>query len=141
MATGPARRFKAALRALDPDDAEFVPSLVAALEILGEVPDPPSLYADVFDFIESHDDVDMGGPGPIVHALEELGGYEQALRDSLRRRPVDMALWMVHRILNSKPPKKERTRWLAELRRVRDDPQTSTGARSEAVRILDQHGP
>ena len=67
----------------------------------------------LFEFIETHFDKDLGSPGPFVHFLEEQD-CEQELLESLRRKPTDLTVHMVNRILNSLSGI-EHTRWLKEL--------------------------
>ncbi|HYH47078.1 MAG TPA: hypothetical protein VEG34_15460 [Thermoanaerobaculia bacterium] len=56
----------------------------------------------VFRFLETHRDIDLGLPGPLVHYLERFfhKGYEEKLMDSLRRAPTPRTVWMLNRLLN-----------------------------------------
>jgi hypothetical protein len=57
---------------------------------------------DMFDLMERLDDVDLGSPGPPVHALESTeAAYEPHLVASIRRKPSPVSVWMVNRILNT----------------------------------------
>jgi hypothetical protein len=127
-----------ALEQLDPDDPDFVSGLGAVMQAFAARGDGERSYAAIFRFMERHPDADFGAPGPIVHVLEELGGYEDALAESIRRKPIAHTLWMVNRILNAELPSSERERWLGELRRVVGDPQVPVGVQGEALDFL-QH--
>jgi hypothetical protein len=67
--------------------------------------------------LERLDGADLGAPGPIVHFLESVGGYEEELRRSLERKPTYYAIWMVNRILNGARGA-PRESWLEEMRKI-----------------------
>lgn len=92
----------------------------------------------LFQVVERNAEALLGSPGPIVHSLEAVGGYESALRESLHRRPAALTVWMVNRILNADLPAPERQRWLGELRRVLDHATAPDGAKRDAARFLEQ---
>ncbi len=52
--------------------------------------------------IERNPDVDLGSPGPLVHTLETFyrKGYEKKLLESLARKPTDLTVWMLNRLVN-----------------------------------------
>jgi hypothetical protein len=56
----------------------------------------------VLRFIENHPDEDLGAPGPLVHFVERFyrRGYEDQLVESVRRRPTELNLWMLNRLIN-----------------------------------------
>lgn len=43
---------------------------------------------------------DLGSPGPLVHTLEAIPGFEKRLIISLQRYPTPLTLWMLNRIIN-----------------------------------------
>jgi hypothetical protein len=66
---------------------------------------------DMFALMERLDGVDLGSPGPLVHALESTGAaYEPRLKASVQRKPSPLTVWMVNRILNTDRP--NRGSWL-----------------------------
>lgn len=73
----------------------------------------------LLDFVERLDGADIGSPGPVVHLLERLPGYEEYLRESLARRPAQLTVWMANRILNT--PAADRSAWLDLLRSAAED--------------------
>ena len=131
-----------ALRELDPDSPAFPNALRELMVVLRGVPAGERPFTEIFQFMERHSDADFGSPGPIVHSLEALGGYEEALLESIRRVPIPHTLWMVNRILNGDVPAHERERWVAELGRVAADPSLPNDVRAEATDFLDhqRHG-
>ena len=65
----------------------------------------------ILRFIEMHPELDYGMPGPLVHFLENfyLSGYEDALIESVSRRPTALTVWMLNRVLNGiREPAKRR---------------------------------
>lgn len=92
----------------------------------------------MFRLMERLTETDLGSPGPLVHKLEDLVGYEEDLAASVQRQPVPHTLWMVNRILNSNPTDKER--WLAVLRSATTHPHATASARAVAEGFLHQQG-
>lgn len=88
--------------------------------------------------LERLDGVDLGTPGPLVHTLESWRGvYEPHLADSVRRNPTPLTVWMVNRILNSKPS--DSFAWIETLRDVAENAAASEEARTVAREFLELH--
>jgi hypothetical protein len=88
--------------------------------------------------VERYPEADFGVPGPIVHELEAMGGYEDALRRSLQRQPTMLTVLMVHRILNASLPADVRYAWCTALRGVLSHPETPEWLRTETVALLER---
>jgi hypothetical protein len=89
----------------------------------------------MFKIMERLDGSDLGNPGPLVHTLEEWRGtYESFLAESIRRKPTPLSVWMVNRILNSKPS--DATNWLVLLQQVLDHPGAASKAKQQAAHFL-----
>jgi hypothetical protein len=127
-----------ALDRLDPESPEFRFELKDVMAAVAASADRDLSFSLIFAFMEKHPEADFGAPGPIVHTLEKMGGYEGALADSIRRKPIHHTVWMVNRILNSPLPLSEREMWLGELRRVVGDPSVSIDVQGDALDFL-QH--
>jgi hypothetical protein len=97
----------------------------------------PTVCAPVmFHTMERLDGAELGTPGPLVHTLETWrGGYELFLVESIRRKPTPLSVWMINRILNTKPPDAET--WLGLLGSVADHPGASGEAKAEARRFVE----
>ncbi len=96
-----------------------------------EINDSTAFVPVFFRTMERLDGVDLGTPGPLVHSLERWpGSYETLLARSIQKRPVSLSVWMVNRILNSKPPDSDM--WLGLLRDVADSPTASAETIAEA---------
>lgn len=79
---------------------------------------------------------DLGTPGPLVHTLEALPGYERWLLESLRRRPAPLSVLMLNRILNTLPDGEEYEKHLALLRSVSERSDVSAATTAEAIQFL-----
>ncbi len=80
----------------------------------------------------------LGCPGPLVHTIESWrGSYEKHLIESLRRMPTPLAVWMVNRILNTKPPDSET--WLEVLRNAADHTTAAPATKAKALHFLKYH--
>ncbi len=95
----------------------------------------------VFAFLERLADADLGSPGPIVHTLESLGGYEAELQRSLARKPTTLALWMSNRILNALTDPERRAPYLELLSGAIAHPEASSEAQETAARFLRRQQP
>ncbi len=93
----------------------------------------------LFRTMERLDGVDLGTPGPLVHTLEAWPGhYERFLAESVRRTPTALAVWMVNRILNTRPPNADE--WLNLLRSVATHPLASAVTKAKAQDFLEYQG-
>ena len=124
--------------ALTTPDFDYANSGVYGLERLGELCDemravnnPAACMPVLFRTMERLDNADLGSPGPLVHTLEAWrGSYEALLAESVRRKPSPLSVWMINRILNTKPP--DANSWLAMLRSVASHPIASVEAKRQA---------
>jgi hypothetical protein len=69
----------------------------------------------MFGLMERMPDVELGSPGPLVHTLEAIPGYESYLVNSVRKQPSLLSVWMVNRMLNSPILEDHRQFWMALL--------------------------
>jgi len=126
-----------ALRAFVPtDDGKDVARLYEILDGFDSLPGRDRAIQSMFELMERFPDADLGAPGPLVHEIEAIDGYQAFLRQSLRRRPTDLTLWMVNRILNSELDEESRRSWLNELRAVASHPDAPASAREAAARFV-----
>lgn len=89
----------------------------------------------LFQTMERLFDAELGMPGPIVHTLEAMPDYRPHLIESIHRRPTSLTVWMVNRILNSKP--KDSSDWLNLLRSVAEHSLACDIAKDEARDFLE----
>jgi hypothetical protein len=91
-----------ALQASDFDrmniDARGLERLAELTDALMSVPEPEKAIPELFSVMERLPDADLGSPGPLVHTLERMHGYECELVRSVRRQPSPLSVWMVNRI-------------------------------------------
>jgi hypothetical protein len=130
------------LDALGPDDFDDMNEAATGPDRLHQITDelvarddPESWMPLLFALMERLDGVDLGSPGPIVHALERTGvGYHPLLAESVRRKPTPLTIWMVNRVLNGKPS--NRDYWIQILEGVQRNPVASSEAREESREFL-----
>lgn len=128
----------AALNAFVPaDDGKDVARLYEIFDGVEKVKGRERAMRPMFEFLERFPDADVGTPGPLVHELEAIDGYQSLLRESLHRRPTPTTVHMVNRILNSSLTKEERQSWLGELKAAAAHPAASSSAREEAAYYVD----
>lgn len=72
----------------------------------------------VLSFMEEHPDVDYGGPGALVHFVEQFDGpgYEAALLASLARRPTFVTTMLLNRLINGTKGAKRRAALIDAMR-------------------------
>jgi hypothetical protein len=88
----------------------------------------------LFSTMERLDGCDLGSPGPLVNALESMSNYQRFLKDSLFRKPTPLSVWMINRIVNSKPA--NIADWLSLLKRTSAHPAASAAAKQDANHFL-----
>lgn len=134
-----------ALANLVADDFDPMRAEARGMEILTEVgssiessKDAAGAFPAVFNFMERLDSCDIGSPGPLVHALESVGGYSSELAASIMRKPTPVTIWMLNRILNATTGSGTRNMYLKLLTRSAKHPLASLEAQAMATRFL-QH--
>ena len=99
---------------------------------------PPPEAADILlGAAEKMDGWDLGPPGPLAPAVENLTGYEPHLMASVKRHPTAYTVWMANRLLNALADT-ARGPWLELLMGVAKHPRASAVTRDAAARFL-QH--
>lgn len=94
----------------------------------------------ILRFMEQHDDVDFGSPGPLVHFVEQFykNGYEEQLFASLSRKPVSHTITMLHRILNDTHAQKRREKLFEILEAVEVHPDADEFTKERARELLEE---
>jgi hypothetical protein len=128
---------------LDHPDADGIEKLNAVCNALAAHP-VDAVAPLILSFIEKLAEpvkidarYDLGTPGPLVHTLEALPGYERWLIESVRRRPAPLSLWMLNRILNSLPDGQQHDRCFAVLRSECDRSDVGPTTVAEATEFLE----
>jgi len=114
------------------DDGANELALYDILDGFQRIPERERAIPAMFQAIERYPEADLGCPGPLVHEMEAIGHYEEALVHSLRRQPTDLTVWMVNRILNSALSVAKRASWLAELRKASVHPRAPHSTKQSA---------
>ena len=129
------------LRTLRPSDFDYGNMEARGWERLSELTDalmampagpPETAIPELFSVMERMPEVDLGSPGPIVHTLETLKGYEAELMRSVRRSPSLLSLWMINRILNTDLPNNIRQSYMSVLSQAANRPDVSKTIRDDA---------
>lgn len=127
-------------RALDdftPNGVGDVARLYEIFEGFASLPSREDAIDAMFRLMERFPDTDLGSPGPLVHELEAIPGYEPFLIDSLRRQPANLTVWMANSILNSDLSPHSRALWLELLREVQRNPKSKYSTREAAIEFLE----
>ena len=93
---------------------------------------PDAAIPELFGVMERMPDADLGSPGPLVHTLEALKGYEGELIRSVRRSPSLLSVWMVNRILNTDLPSDTRESYMSLLNETATRPDVPKAVREDA---------
>jgi hypothetical protein len=109
-----------------------------------ETPDKEQAITAMLGLFERYPEIttlgDHGEPGPIVHAIEQIPGYEAELAKSVERMPSYYGVWMVNRILDTERPPEERNAWLDVLRGVAGSNTAAPSVRGTAQEFLGFQG-
>lgn len=106
------------------------------IERIEKLPNKRDAIPAIFRFMEESHDKELGSPGPLVHFLEEKNDYHKALKESLKRKPTVLTLWMVNRIING-VPEAEKSEWLSILETVSSNESTDDITKDEAKKYLE----
>lgn len=90
----------------------------------------------MFALIERNPEAELGLPGPLVHELEAISGFESSLWDSVRKQPTELTVWMVNRLLNSELPHNERKAWMSALQKIQSNIHSPDKVREIASEFL-----
>src|SRR5689334_3563376 len=99
-------------------DGTHMPRLYELGQELEQLPDRATAVEPVLKFIERNSEADLGVPGPLVHFLETIPGYDDAVVKSVKRTPTMLTLWMLNRILNVVDNRDRRNELLALVRPI-----------------------
>jgi hypothetical protein len=131
------------LRSLSEKDFDYMNTDSRGIETLGELCDqvaeienPETVFPVFFEVMERLPDADLGCPGAMVHTMESYDGkYEGHLKDSLKRKPTELSVLMVNRILNA--PTGEKREWMELLVSASKHEGTTEAVRAEAARYIE----
>ena len=127
------------LQAFRPSDGDWRP-LDALLSELWETGRPGEHVRDLFGLLERFPEDDGEGvPWSVVHGLESLPDYEPELVRSVQRRPSELAITMVGRLLNSGMSQVTGVALTDLLRSVASDPGVPAPVRGSASRWAAKH--
>jgi hypothetical protein len=133
----------AGLQALKPPDFDPMNINARGLERLRELTDalmsisePRRAIPELFGVMERLPDADLGSPGPLVHTLEALKGYEDELIRSVRRSPSRLTVWMLNRILNTDLLRDVRQSYLALLDEAAARPDVPKAVREDTRHFM-----
>lgn len=142
--------LEAELDKLQPDDfnrrnaaANGMERLHTLLPALVAISTPKEAAQTILNLLErlsdtpNLDDCALGSPGPLVHELEKLPGYEPQLIESVSRFPTPLTIWMVNRAMNALDQHDERwDQLLAVLKQAAVVRNAAPGAREEAMQFV-----
>lgn len=115
-----------------------------SLELVIELEEAPLDEATqlpaVLGFMEEHPDVDFGGPGALVHFVEQFDGpgYEAALLASLERRPTFITTMLLNRLINGTKGAKRRAALIAAMRATATHPRVPAGTVQHVQEYLER---
>lgn len=105
-------------------------------DALEKVPNRREAVPAIFRFFEENSDKVLGSPGPLVHFLEEENDYLVELEKSVLRKPTDLTVWIINRIINVAEAK-DRERWLAIMTTVISHPEADAEAIESAKEFIE----
>lgn len=130
------------LRKFTADDFDYMKGatgperLYALCEEVEALLEPMSIFPEFFALIERLSDSELGTPGPLVHTMEKHSGhYEQFLAESLKRKPTDLTVWMVNRILNGEPA--DSAFWMDQLSTAAEHPSATPLVKEQALHFIE----
>lgn len=93
------------LNAMEIDESnedEMIEKVDLLMRELSKNDDAQTACEAMINLLERHPHADFGGPGAIIHTIEDhIGHYEKFLFESLKRRPADTTVMLLQRIINA----------------------------------------
>ena len=120
------------------DETENLHRLYQILEGFDSLPNRELAMPAMFSLMERFPEALFGSPGPLVHELEAIPGYQPLLKQSMAKQPTDLTVWMVNRLLNSKLSSEDRRSWLGILRSAAEHPRAAIPVREAALCFLER---
>lgn len=124
-------------RFIPAEQAETVYQLNRLFDGFRSIPDRSRAVPAMFALLERYPQGEFGSPGPLVHELEGIDGYQAELKKSLGRQPTWLTVWMVNRILNAEHSEEGRRDWLSVLEAACAHPKSSASVQEHARELLD----
>ena len=123
--------------AIDPDDFDAVEKINKLMDELEKNSDASLACEAMINLLEKHPEFEFGTPGEPVHSIEEHSGhYEELLYQSLERKPTDMTVWMLNRIINAEKDEEAKKDQLKIMRKCAKHPQADKMAKDSAMEYL-----
>lgn len=81
-------------------------------------PDLPHAFPAIFALFERFPDESFDSPGMLISLMEDYGDYQEALGQSLARRPSLAGITLLERLLYTSLPPDEKGHWLRTLAEI-----------------------
>jgi len=115
-----------------------------SLERIDELTDLLKINSDgylaceyLISLLERYSNVEFGTPGEPVHTLEKFRGhYEFFLYQSLERRPTQMTVWMLNRIINAETNAEQKNELLDRLKNCLNHPLANEMTKESTLTFL-----
>ena len=86
----------------DTNEDEMIERVDMLMRELSKNDDAQTACEAMINLLERHQNADFGGPGAIIHTIEDhIGHYEKFLFESLNWKPVDSTVMLLQRIINA----------------------------------------
>ena len=128
--------------ALQPSDfdneAAGISKLYGLTNELMALPEPERAIPALFAFMERMPSTELGTPGPLVHALEQMRGhYEHELVESIKRQPTGSAVAMAIGLFNGTDDVEQRKFYFDLIQFAMEHPSRSDSAFYEAQNFIE----
>lgn len=86
------------------DKYDFIDPAFEICDELDKLDSKYDIIEPILELIERSPNIDFGGPGPLGSFMETYykNGYEELLIKSIKRKPTEYTLLLLHRIINDK---------------------------------------
>lgn len=118
------------------DVSSNVEKLYELLHGFRDLRDREKAMQAMFALLERYPETEFGSPGPLVHELEAISGYELLLERSLSKLPTYLTVWMLSRFLDRTKDVNVHRYWLKKLNDVVDHPGAADYVRESAFAFI-----
>lgn len=116
----------------------FVSIAYDAMDTIKESENAFLFVEPIIEFMENHPQADLGCPGPLAHFVEKFyrKGYEEILVRSLNKRPTQLTVFLLNRIINDMG-NPDRESYIELMKRIACREDVESDAREAAVFFIE----
>ena len=96
----------------------------------------------ILQFMEDHEELEYGVPGPLVHFIEKFyrKGYEAKLMESVKRKPTEHRTCLLNRLINGADDTEKRLMYVTAMKGISENPKARPSTVERAKHFMKRQG-